>query len=72
MHKAILTIFLFSAFRISAQTAEKWDLQKCIDYALENNVSIQQNRLQGEILTNNLKQAQLSRIPSLNGSGSHA
>ncbi len=72
MHKAILTIFLFSAFRISAQTAEKWDLRKCIDYALDNNVSVQQNELQGEILNNNLKQAQLSRVPSLNGSGSHA
>jgi|TARA_B110000902_G_scaffold78430_1_gene93384 outer membrane protein len=72
MHRAFLIILLFSAFHISAQSTEKWDLRKCIDYALENNVSIQQNRLQGEILTNNLKQAQLSRIPSLNGSGSHA
>ena len=72
MHRAYLIVLLFSTLHISAQSTEGWNLRKCIDYALEYNVSIQQNKLQGEILTNNLKQAQLSRIPSLNGSGSHA
>jgi len=46
-------------------------LQKCIDFALEHNTTIQQNQIQGEIIANNLKQAQLSRIPSLSGSGNH-
>lgn len=43
----------------------------CVDYALEHNTSIQQNMLQGEILTNNLNQSKLSRIPTLSGSGNH-
>jgi outer membrane protein len=71
MYKFILTLFLFSAVHLSAQTSEKWSLQQCVDYALEHNTSIQQNELQGEILTNNLNQAKLSRIPTLSGSGNH-
>lgn len=72
MHKAFLILFLFTAGTLSAQSPEKWNLQKCVDYALENNISVQQNELQGEILDNNIQQAKLSRIPTLNGSGSHA
>jgi outer membrane protein len=71
MHKAIFTLFLFFTYSLSAQTAEKWSLQMCVDYALEHNTSIQQNMLQGEILTNNLNQSKLSRIPTLSGSGNH-
>jgi len=72
MYKALLCLTLLFSLNTSAQTAEKWNLQQCIDYALENNISVQQNELQGEILDNSIKQAKLSRIPSLNGSGSHA
>lgn len=71
MHKAYFAIFLFSAINLSAQTTEKWNLQKCVDYALGHNTSIQQNQLQGDILANNLNQARLSRVPTLNGSGNH-
>ncbi len=71
MQKVIFTLFLFYTFSSSAQTAEKWNLQKCVDYALAHNTSIQQNELQGEILTNNLNQVKLSRIPTLSGSGNH-
>jgi outer membrane protein len=71
MHKAYFTLILFTATSLSAQTIEKWNLQKCVDYALEHNTSIQQNELQGDILANNLNQAKLSRIPTLNGSGNH-
>lgn len=72
MHKAFLILFLFTTGTLSAQSPEKWNLQKCVDYALENNISVQQNELQGDILDNNIQQAKLSRIPTLNGSGSHA
>ncbi len=71
MRKAILSFFVLWSFGLFAQTTVKWTLQECIDYALEHNVSIQQNELRGEILENNLSQSRLSRIPSLNGSGSH-
>ncbi|MBT8327486.1 MAG: TolC family protein, partial [Bacteroidia bacterium] len=60
--------FLFSSF---GQTEKTWSLQKCVEYALENNITILQNQVQGEIIDNNLTQAKMSRLPSLNGSGSH-
>ncbi len=60
--------FFFTSF---GQSSNLWSLQKCVDYALENNITILQNQVQGEIIANNLTQAQMSRLPSLNGSGSH-
>ncbi len=72
MRQVICIILLSLSLGLSAQNTPKWNLQQCINYALEHNVSIQQNELQGEILDNTTKQAKLSRIPSLNGSGSHA
>ncbi|PCJ64143.1 MAG: hypothetical protein COA58_14255 [Bacteroidetes bacterium] len=71
MYKAIFALILFTTLRVNAQEVEKWNLQKCVDFALEHNTSIQQNQLQGAILSNNLRQSKLSRIPSLNGSGNH-
>lgn len=64
-----LSISIF--FTSFGQTENIWTLQKCVDHALENNISVLQNLVQGEIIENNLTQAKLSRLPSLNGSGSH-
>lgn len=66
-----LLFFILFASTVQAQNIEKWDLQRCIDYALEHNTSVQQNMLQGEILQNNLTQSRLGRLPTLNGSGNH-
>ncbi|MDB9881777.1 TolC family protein [Bacteroidia bacterium] len=71
MQKAILILLTLFALNASAQDVEKWNLQKCVDYALEHNTSVQQGELQGEILSNNLRQAKLGRVPTLNGSGNH-
>ena len=56
MYKAILIFLLFATLGLKAQSTEKWNLQRCIDYALEHNTAIQQNSLQGVILANNLQQ----------------
>jgi outer membrane protein len=71
MTKLILTVSLLGVLSLNAQELSPWTLQKCITYALENNTSIQQNTLQGEIAKNNLKQSKLSRIPTLSGNGNH-
>lgn len=67
----LTTVLLWLISPIFAQEAEKWTLQRCVNEALEKNISILQNQLQGEIAQNNLAQSQLSRIPTLSGSGSH-
>ena len=57
-------------FAVSTFAQEKWSLQKCVDYALENNISIRQSALQAEVSAINYKQSRLSQIPSANFSNS--
>ncbi len=68
-----LAFFYYLIFAVTATNAQSnnWSLQRCINHALQNNVSVLQYQLQGEIIENNLKQAKLNRLPTLNGSGSH-
>ena len=51
---------------------EVWSLQKCINYALDNNIQIKQQKLNSEISKNNLKQSKYNLLPSVNGSVSHS
>lgn len=71
MPKSILPVILafFVSVAISAQ--EKWDLQKCIDYALENNLSIQQSSLNIERAEIGLTQSKFSLLPNLNAQATH-
>ena len=50
----------------SAFGQEKWDLRKCVEYALEHNISIKQQDIQAKIAELTLKQSKASQIPSLN------
>ncbi|WP_430972552.1 TolC family protein [Sunxiuqinia rutila] len=61
---AFLMLFVFSG-TISAQ--ETWDLQKCINYALENNIQIQQQSINTDYYGNELKQAKKNLLPSVSG-----
>lgn len=57
-------------FALSTFAQEKWSLRKCVDYAMENNISIRQSALQTEISAINHKQSKLSQIPSASFSNS--
>ncbi len=59
-----ITILLLSAGMGKAQ--ELWSLQKCIDYALENNIQIKQQELNSEYNSNLVSQAKSNRLPNLN------
>lgn len=51
---------------------EQWDLKRCIDYAIEHNLTIKQreaNRDQNKVKLNT---AQWSRLPNLTGNASHS
>ena len=59
------TLMLSCVFHLQAQ--ERWDLQRCINHAIEHNLSIKQKeaaRNQSEV---ELNTAQWSRVPNLNG-----
>jgi outer membrane protein len=69
--KNLITFFigilvLLSA-KANAQENNVWDLQKCFDYALENNIQVKQQGLATKYGENQLKQAKDDRLPNLNG-----
>ncbi|MCR6720556.1 MAG: TolC family protein [Chitinophagaceae bacterium] len=51
---------------------EKWDLRRCVDYALENNISVRQADLQARFSELTLKQGRAQQLPSLNINGNTA
>ena len=62
-----ITYLLFVALFASLQAQEVWTLQKCIDYALDNNIKIKQGVITTEYQQNQLRQMKFSRLPNLNG-----
>ena len=65
--KRIILIACVMATGYGIQAQEAWSLQKCIEYAIEHNLSIKQqeaSRNQSEV---ELNTAQWSRLPNLNG-----
>lgn len=74
MNKSKTTIFtLFTlAFISPALSQEKWDLEKCISHAIENNLSIKQQEATKDQNDVELNTAKWSRLPNLSGSASHS
>ena len=58
------TVFVLTGFTTKAQNV--WSLQKCIDYALENNIQIKQQQLNTQYYENQVSQAKSNRLPNLN------
>lgn len=65
-----LLIILFGSKNFS-QTTDTWDLQRCIAYALSNNISIQQSLLNEQLSQDAVTESKLNLIPNLNGSVSY-
>jgi len=63
-------LLMFLCF--SAQAQETWSFQKCIDYAMDNNIRIKQQGLNAQYNENFLNQAKYDRLPALNGSLSNS
>lgn len=57
-------VFLLGVVTSNAQNV--WSLQKCIDYALENNIQIKQQQLNTNYIENQVSQAKSNRLPNLN------
>lgn len=65
----ILTFFLINAFFLKAQ--EIWDLKKCIEFALQNNLQIKQNQLNQNLTEANYLRSKAATLPTINGFASH-
>src|SRR6056297_3651468 len=70
MQKRIRFGIIFLAVLIAqiSNAQEKWSLESCIQYAIDNNIQIKQQNLYTEIQENQLQSAKLSALPSLNAS----
>ena len=68
----IMTSALMLLFSSSVYAQEKWDLERCITHAIENNLSIKQQEASKEQSAVDLSTAKWSRLPDLNGSTSHS
>jgi outer membrane protein len=68
----VLIFILLSHSVVMAQEVKQWTLQECVDYALENNLSVKRSALNVQTSDINLKQAQFSRLPNANANGSYA
>ena len=52
---------------VSAQT-KQWTLQECIDYAMQNNITLQRSKLQQQSAAEDVKGSKAALLPSLNAS----
>jgi len=65
MYSLLAAVIILFAFT-SARAQETWSLQKCIDYAIQNNIQIKQQTLNSDYYNNQLNQAKYNRLPNLN------
>ncbi len=69
MNRKIVAIFLLSMWVQSTalRAQEIWSLEKCVNYALTNNIKIKQGVIATQYQQNQLQQSKFSRLPNLNG-----
>ncbi len=76
MNKNIFFSFSFLlilTWPVFSQTdGKKWTLEECVQYAIDHNIQIKQRALTTEMNQNTLKQAKLSRIPTLNAGSNYS
>lgn len=71
MLKISISLLFSTLFALSVSAQEKWDLQKCIDYALANNLTVKQSRLNIERAEIGLTQSKYALLPNLNAQATY-
>ena len=67
--KKVLLLIGVALLNMEVVHAQKqWTLQDCIDYAMENNITLQKSKLQKESATEDLKGAKAALLPTLSAS----
>ncbi len=66
-------VFLIICLFLNASmfSQDLWDLNKCIDYALENNLDVKRQKLSEQQTYNNVRQSYANVLPSVNGFARH-
>ena len=66
MKKAMIMMALMVGLGASAQ--QKWTLEDCLNYAMQNNITLKKSQLQKQTATETLKQSKAELLPSLSAS----
>ncbi|MGB0891880.1 MAG: TolC family protein [Flavobacteriaceae bacterium] len=66
--KVVLLVAVLTS--LTAFSQKKWTLKECVDYALQNNISIKQNKLTASLAEKDVAIAKGSFLPDLNASSS--
>ncbi|QTE21628.1 TolC family protein [Polaribacter cellanae] len=70
--KTNLILFVVLLTSIATFSQKQWTLKECVDYALENNITIKQNKLNVETSELEVINAKGNFLPNLNGSASQS
>ncbi len=69
MKKALWGLFLLLVFSLIAEARQVWDLKRCIEYALANNIQLRQADYTVLSAQDNAKAARYARLPNLTATG---
>jgi outer membrane protein len=73
MYKISVFLLFITGFFISTFSQDQtWTLERCILYAMENNITIKQTELNTRYNENILDQSRMSRLPNLNASSNYS
>ena len=66
-HRLLLFTICSSPFLLLAQAKEeKWNLKKCVEYALQHNISVKQADIQARVAGLQYQQVKLNKLPTAN------
>jgi len=72
MKKTILPIFILLILTSVVFSQEPWTLERCIEYALANNIQVKQQELNVKVNEVNLLQSKMDALPTININGNHS
>lgn len=70
LHKALPAFLILASQFVVAQTAQTWTLEKCIDYALRNNLQIKQAEVTAKLSSSDNLQSKLNLLPIIDANAS--
>jgi outer membrane protein len=65
MKKFTFVLIAIGFLACSVKAQEVWSLQKCIDHALQNNITVKQFQINSQYQENQLSQAKMNRLPDV-------
>ena len=69
LQRIIVLVFpMITAVVAMAQTAKTWSLKECLEYALENNISIKKSKVNESSAVSDLKKSKAALLPSVSAS----